>query len=284
LVEAARVFVLAVLVTACSRTEREDSAGAAALASFKIAGSTAVLPVVTEAANAFMKSHAGVSIHVDSGGSRVGLARVAAGNVAIGTSDVFVNGDLSAKLEDHKIGVVGLAAMANRGPFNESVRSLTREQLRRIFMGQARDWSEVGGGSQVITVINRPDGSGTRAAFRSIVLGGDQFVHGTTEQETSAQLQATLLETRGAISYLAISYRHPDLAVFEFEGQPPSSDAIATGAYPIWSYEHMYTLGPAVDQVRAFIDFVLSPPIQNDALVRAGFIPIGSMKVSRQHD
>jgi phosphate transport system substrate-binding protein len=116
------------------------------------------------------------------------------------------------------------------------------------------------------------------------VLRGDQFVTGPVDQESSAQLQATLIETRGAISYLAIPYRHPDLAVFEVDGTPASPESISTGAYPIWSYEHMYTLGPATGKVGAFIDFVLSPPIQNDTLVRTGFIPIGSMRVSREHD
>lgn len=210
MVEASRALVLALCLVACAPRGSDDSLDAAPLASFKIAGSTALLPFATQAANAFMKGHPGVSIQVDPGGSHAGLAKLAARNVAIGTS--------------------------------------------------------------------------ARAAFGSIVLGGDPFVSGAIEQESSAQLQATLLETRGAISYLAIPYRHPDLAVFEVEGKLASSENISTGVYPIWSYEHMYTLGPATDQVRAFIDFVLSAPMQKDTLVRTGVIPIGSMKVSRERD
>ncbi len=284
MVEAIRALALALCLLACTPRGTDDSLDAAPLANFKIAGSTAVLPFATQAANAFMKTHPDVSIQVDPGGSHTGLAKLAAGNVAIGASDVFAGGDLAGKLEDHRIGVVGFAAMANRGPFNESIHSLTKQELWRIFAGQVRDWSELGGESQAITMINRPKTSGTRAAFASIVLVGDQFVSGAIEQESSAQLQTTLLETRGAISYLAIPYRHPDLAVFELDGVPASPENISTGVYPIWSYEHMYTLGPATDKVRAFIDFALSAPMQSDTLVRAGFIPIGSMKVSREHD
>jgi phosphate transport system substrate-binding protein len=251
---------------------------------FKIAGSSAMLPFVAEAANTYMKSHADVAIQVSAGGSRAGLSQVAAGTVAVGASDLFARGDSSTGLEDHKIAVIGFAAMANRGPFNESIASLSKDQLRRIFSGQARDWSEVGGGPQPITVISRPEGTGTRTMFEAVVLGGDRFVYTSFEQESSAEVQGTLLQTVGAISYLALSYRRRELAVFALDGTLPSSENIESGAYPIWSYEHLYTRGPATGEVREFIDFVLSAPAQGDSLSLLGFILPGAMKVSRGHD
>jgi phosphate transport system substrate-binding protein len=284
-----RAVVLLALSVACSQAEVRG-APAPAFVSFKIAGSSALLPFVAQAANAYMKAHSDVAIQVNAGGSPAGLAQVAAGTVAVGTSDLFALGDGAPQqnpemmLEDHKIGVIGFAAMGNRGPFNQSITSLTKEQLRRIFTGQARDWSQVGGGSQPITVLSRATGTGSRTTFGATVLGGDPIAPGSVELENSSQVQTMLLQTAGAISYLALSYRRDELAVFALDAVPPSAENIETGAYPVWSYEHMYTRGPASGQVRAFIDFILSAPMQRDALPRLGFIPIGAMKVSRDHD
>ena len=278
------MFAMALLV-ACTRPGPADLVtDADTVAILKVAGSSAVLPFAAEAANSFMRTHPGSAIQVEAGGSRQGLAKVAAGAIAIGTSDVFATGELASQLEDHKIAVVGFAAMANRGPFNASIASLTRGQLRGIFSGEIRDWSEVGGNTQPITIINRAKNSGTRAAFGSIVLGGDTFAAGSEEQESSALVQTMLLQKVGAISYLALSYLHADLKTFAVDGVEPTRENIERDIYPIWSYEHMYTRGPAFGEARMFIDYAMSPAMQNGVLERGGFIPIATMKVARTHD
>jgi phosphate transport system substrate-binding protein len=277
-----RVVVLLALSAACSPLAAPDESAAPALVSFKIAGSSALLPFAAEAANAYMNSHPGVAIQVDAGGSEVGLAQVTAGTIAIGMSDLFARGDRGASLEDHEIGVVGVAAMANRGSFNASIKSLSMEQLRRIFTGQARNWSELGGGNQPITIISRHTGTGTRTTFGAIVLGGEQFAFDSIEAEDSSQVQTALVHTAGAISYLALAYRRAELAVFELDGTFASSENIEAGTYPIWSYAHLYTRGPATGQVRAFIDYVLSVPVQRDVLPRLGLIAMAAMKVTRE--
>jgi phosphate transport system substrate-binding protein len=276
--------MLVMALLGCTRPGPAEATDAETIAVLKVAGSSALLPVAAEAANSFMRAHPGSAIQVEGGGSRQGLAQVAAGAIAIGTSDVFATGEVAPQLEDHKIAVVAFAAMANRGPFDASITSLTRGQLRGIFSGEIRDWSEVGGDAQAITIINRARNSGTRAAFGSIVLGGDKFAAGSEEQESSALVQTMLLQKVGAISYLALSYLHADLKTFAVDGVEPTRENIERDVYPIWSYEHMYTRGPASDDARRFIDYVLSPTMQDGLLGHGGFIPIATMKVARTHD
>ena len=131
---------------------------------------------------------------------------MASGAVHLGDSDIFAPDDLKPGLVDHKVAVVGFAAMANKGPFNAKVKALTLKQLGDIFSGKLKNWKEVGGESQAITVINRAAGSGTRTVFGNIVLGGDKFVESQTEDNSGA-LQTKLKQSKGAISYLAISFR-----------------------------------------------------------------------------
>jgi phosphate transport system substrate-binding protein len=248
----------------------------------KVAGSTAILPFATEAANLYMKANPGTAVQIEGGGSKHGLELVAAGTIGIGTSDVSAPNEMAPLLEDHPIAVVAYAVMANRGAYNESVTSLTMAQLRGIFSGEIHDWSELGGQKQPIVLVLRPKSSGTRASFGSIVLGGDRFPADAKEQESSALVQTMLLQTVGAISHLSLSYGHPDLRTFAVDGIAPTPQNVEDGAYPIWSYEHMYTRGPARGQARAFIDFVLSPQLQNETLVHDGFIPASAMKAARQ--
>jgi phosphate transport system substrate-binding protein len=247
----------------------------------KVAGSTAILPFATEAANLYMKAHPGTAIEVEGGGSRHGLELVSAGTVGVGNSDVTAPNEMAA-LEDHPVAVVAFAVMANRGAFDESITSLTMDQLRGIFSGQLRDWSEVGGKKQPIVTVVRPKGSGTRAAFGSIVLGGDHFAADAKEQESSALVQTMLLQTPGAVSYLSLAYNHPDLKTLAVDGVAPTAQTVEDGAYAIWSYEHMYTRGPASGPARAFIDFILTPEVQNEILLRDGFIPASAMKAARR--
>jgi phosphate transport system substrate-binding protein len=254
----------------------------------RASGSSALQPLVNAAKEKFETTHAGASIEVSAGGSKKGLADVAAGAVQIGNSDIFAPEDLKAKLVDHKVAVVGFAAMANKGPFDEKIAALSMDQLSKIFQGQIKNWSEVGGQSQPIVVINRAPSSGTRAIFGSIVLGGDKFVESQTEDNSGA-LVTKLKQTKGAISYLALSFKDAELVTLglKVDGKTidSSDDNIKSGDYPIWSYEHMYTNGEATGLAQTFLTYMLAPDFQHSVLTQVkGFIPVVDMKVQRDHD
>ena len=149
-------------------------------------GSSALQPLVNAAKEKFEAANKGISVEVSAGGSKKGLSDVAAGAVQIGDSDIFAPDDLKAQLVDHKVAVVGFAAMANKGPFNEKIAAISLEDLAKIFSGTVTNWKQVGGLSQPIVVINRAPGSGTRSVFGTIVLGGDKFVESQTEDNSGA--------------------------------------------------------------------------------------------------
>jgi phosphate transport system substrate-binding protein len=251
-------------------------------------GSSALQPLVNAAKEQYEARNKGVSVEVSAGGSKKGLADVAAGAVQIGDSDIFAPEDLKAQLVDHKVAVVGFAAMANKGPFNEKIPAISVADLAKVFSGAVTDWKLLGGTAQPIVVINRAPGSGTRAVFGSIVLGGDKFVESQTEDNSGA-LVAKLKQTKGAISYLALSFADPELRVFGIKTDAGVVDAnaasITAGSYPIWSYEHMYTRGQPAPLAKQFLDYLLSADFQEHTLPNVkGFIPVTQMKVSRDKD
>lgn len=269
-------------------TSSADPKALAGTQTVRISGSSALQPLVNAAKETYEAENRSASIEVTAGGSHKGLADVASGAVHIGNSDIFAPADLKAQLVDHRVAVVGFAAMANKGPFNEKVHALTREQLARVFKGELKNWRELGGAPQPILVINRAAGSGTRTVFGNSVLGGDKFVEGQTEDNSGA-LVAKLKQTKGAISYLALSFRDDALVTISLKSDQgpiePNAETIAAGTYPIWAYEHMYTKGAPTGATKAFLDYMLSPEFQTKRLPSVkGFMPVTKMKVTKDSD
>jgi phosphate transport system substrate-binding protein len=254
----------------------------------RASGSSALQPLVNAAKEKFEAENKATSVEVSAGGSKKGLADVISGAVHIGNSDIFAPADMKAQLVDHKVAVVAFAAMANKGPFNDGVRALTLEQLAKVFNGTVKDWKDLGGSAQPIVVINRAAGSGTRTVFGNAVLGGDTFTEGQTEDNSGA-LVAKLKQTKGAISYLALSFQDEALLTVQLKTDKgvvgANADTISTGTYPIWAYEHMYTKGEATGATKAFLDYVLSADFQTKVLPTVkGFLPVTPMKLTKDKD
>jgi len=259
-----------------------QSGGERLSGSITAVGSTALQPLVEEAAYLFTAKNPGVRISVQGGGSGTGLSQVFGGGADIGNSDIFAeekDGIDAGLLVDHKVCVAGFALITH--PDNK-VDNLTRQQVKDIFTGKITNWSEVGGDDQRIILINRARGSGTRATFKKYVLDGLEEAQGDAEQESSGTVRKIVSETPGAVSYLALPYVDSSMVkTLRIDGVEPSSENIVTGRYPFWSYEHMYTKGEPQGAVKAFLDYMLSEEVQSGLVKDFGFIPITAMKVER---
>ncbi|MDP4089799.1 MAG: phosphate ABC transporter substrate-binding protein [Bacillota bacterium] len=250
-------------------------------------GSTALQPLVQAVSQMFTDANPDALITVNPGGSGQGLKDAAAGTVQIGNSDVFAEEKLdqatAATLVDHKVCVVGFAAVVNS---KVTVDNLTKQQLVDIFTGKIKNWKEVGGSDLPITLISRPDSSGTKATFKKYALDGAQEATGTAlKEDSSGAVASAVKSTDGAISYLASSFlvssaNKEGLKVLKFEGKEMNKDNITTGAYPIWSYEHMYTKGEATGLTKIFLDYFKTPEVTKK-ISDMGYIPNSDMKVSR---
>ncbi|HCI84399.1 MAG TPA: phosphate ABC transporter substrate-binding protein, partial [Lachnospiraceae bacterium] len=179
-------------------------------------GSSALQPLVQAAADKFADVAPGVNITVDAGGSGQGLQNVSDGTSTVGDSDVFaeekLDKDKAAELVDHQVCAIGMAVVVSQDVADGGVKSLTTDQLVSIFTGETTNWKDVGGPDEDITLVLRPEGSGTRATFDKYALGGAEEAGEAMENDNSAELQKALQDTNGSVGYLALSYILPDNA------------------------------------------------------------------------
>lgn len=239
--------------------------------SISAAGSTALLPLVKQAAVDYQTKNPNVKISVAGGGSRVGITQAAQKGVDIGDSDIPPTGQPS--LVDHQVAVVSFGVVVNP---KAGVKNLTTQQIRQIFSGAVTNFKQVGGADQQITIVNRPKSSGTRAVFVQKVLGGQQPTASGLTQDSSGTVATMVGQTSGAISYVAMSYVKPGQQVaVSIDGVAPTDANVETGKYPYWSFEHMLTNGQPSAQVADFINYV-----KNDTalLTQLKFIPVAQMK------
>ena len=277
----AALLVLVLALAGCGGQQPSSQQAEGVSGNITAVGSTALQPLVEQAATQYMAKNSKTQIVVQGGGSGTGLTQVASGAADIGNSDIFAeqkNGIDASQIVDNKVCVVGMTTVVNPGV---TIDNLTKQQLVDIFTGKVTDWKQVGGPEQKIVVIHRPKGSGTRATFDSFALGGAEETAPGMEQDSSGTVRKMVGETPGAISYLAISYVDKSIKALKLDGVEPTEENIAAGKYPVWAYEHMYTKGAPTGVTKAFLDYMISDEVQGQLVKKLGYIPITQMKVER---
>lgn len=250
--------------------------------SLKISGSSAMQPLVLAAAEKFMEENPDADIQVEAGGSGTGLSQVSEGSVDIGNSDVFAeekDGIPADELEDHQVAVVGMAAAVNP---NVGVEDISLDNLKKVFTGEIKNWKELGGADQEITLVNRPDSSGTRATFVKYALGGEQPADTGITEDSSNTVKQLIADTEGAIGYLAFSYLTDEkVTPLSIDGVEATAENVQSGDFPIWAYQHSYTKGEPEGLAKTFLEYLQSDEIQESIVTDQGYIPASKMQVER---
>lgn len=239
-------------------------------------GSTALLPLVTAAKEQFEEKNAKVTVDVAGGGSGNGLSQVASGAVSIGNSDVEPKGDLAAGLVDHKVAVAPFILIINK---DVSATNLTSDQVNKIFKGEITNWKDVGGKDAKITVIARQSSSGSRGTFVAVFLGGkDDTTNEAVVQDSNGKVLDGVATFPGSIGYIDAPYYNADkVGQVKIDSIAYTPEAVTSGKWKFYAYEHMYTKGEATGATKAFLDFMLSKEFQEANVEKIGFIPVSKM-------
>ncbi len=247
----------------------------------QIDGSTALQPLVSNAATLFEKTYPHVKITVSGGGSLTGLQDVTSRKVSIGNSDVYADPATypDPDLTDHLVCVIPFTMIVSS---DVPITNLTTSEIVDIFTtGKYTNWAQLGGPDLKIVPVVRPATSGTRATFRRYVLSGRDELSNLLTISSSQDLVKAVAHTPGAIGYLAASVLDTQVHTISINGSMATLKNIEAGRYTFWSYEHMYTLsvsdGGPVD---TFLKFMLTSQVQQQAS-GLHYISISDLKFSQ---
>ncbi|MFZ3090596.1 MAG: phosphate ABC transporter substrate-binding protein [Nitrospirota bacterium] len=258
------VLLICLSIISCSRGEGKITQ------TIKVAGSTTVLPVVSRAAELFMKTHPGVTITINSGGSGVGVTSVAKGLADIGMISRDITPEEKKNFRDadfkvHPIGKDAVACVVSSEVYNAGIKSLSPERIRKIYLGEIRNWKEIGGPDRDILVVDKESHRGTRHVFMGYIFGdenakapGADIITGSNNEE-----QSKIGQSDSAIGMLSYAWINKDVAGIgiQVDGKviEPTIGNIKNGSYPIARDLLLVTRGEPSGVVREFIDFIMSP-------------------------
>ncbi len=244
-----------------------------------VTGSTTLLPIAEQAAEQFQHDNPETSVLVSGLGSSAGIEAVISGTSDIGTASRDLKSDEDDKgLVDTPVAFDGIAVIVN--PANP-VDGLTTEQLRAIFAGEITNWREVGGVDREIDLVNRDEASGTREAFKKIVMGEKtRFDRSAVVLPGTGQVRDVVARSEGAVGYISVGFVAPrftrtEVKALAIDGVMPSEETVASQEYPIARTLHFFTNGEPKGLAERYIQYVLSSAIQEGVVREAGFVPVG---------
>lgn len=237
----------------------------------RIAGGTAHIPVMKEAARRIMTANSYIRISIAGGGSGVGIKQVGEGLVDIGNS--------GRKPTDSEISRYGLYpvrwAVDGVGvivhPGNE-VQALTRTQLQGIFAGTLSNWSEVGGADGRINLYTRDESSGTREVFWKKALAKGEISRKANFVVSNGAMKSAVSQDPYGIGYVSVGHIDDSVAPVALDGVVPTREAVRDGRYPIARGLYSNTKGEPSGLTKLFIEYLLSPEGQRIAAEK-GFVP-----------
>ena len=236
-----------------------------------IAGGTAHIPVMKDAARRIMTANPDIRITVAGGGSGVGVQKAGEGLVQIGNT-----GRALKKSEIQKYGLVsfpfaidGVAVAVNPG---NPVSGLRKPQLKDIFAGKITNWKDVGGADASISLYVREDGSGTRETFEERALDKGSSAAGANVVNSNGAMKTAIAQDPNAVGYVGIGHLDKSIRGLSVDGMTPSQENAANGSYTVTRLLYMNTKGEPQGLTRAFVDYICSPA-GKEIVAKAGYIP-----------
>ena len=282
-----KLFLILPLIgmLSCGKAKNENKAegNTEAEVSVTIKGSDTVLPLAQKEAEELMKNDANVSITVVGGGSGVGLTALIDGttDIAMASRDLKTDEKLKfveSKVEIEKVIIAfdALAVIVN--PAN-GVSKLTREQLEKIYIGEIKNWKEVGGADEKIVAYSRESSSGTYEFFKEEVMDKKNYATDILSLPATGAIVQAVGQTKGAIGYVGLAYETKEvkqIAVSYDQGKnfiEPSVASAKDKTYPISRpLFYMYNKTNAA-KVKSVIDYALSEAGQKN-VSEIGYVPL----------
>jgi phosphate transport system substrate-binding protein len=154
------------------------------------------------------------------------------------------------------------------------VDDLGLDQVRAIYAGEIRNWKVVGGRDSPITVITREEGSGTRAAFETLVMGPRRIVASALVQDSTGAVRQMVASDPAAIGYVSIGLVDASIRALKLRGVEPTEANIDSGKYSLVRPFLFVVKAEQQGVAKDFIDWITGPE-GRELTRREGLLPSG---------
>jgi phosphate transport system substrate-binding protein len=246
-------------------------AGGEAGGQLQLAGSSTVQPLAQALAEEFAAQNPGVEIDVQGGGSSVGVKSAAEGTTPIGNASRALKDSEMEEYPDliaHTIARDGIAIAVHP---DVPVDGVGKDEVRQVFAGEITNWSELGGPDEIIIVVSREEGSGTRGAFEDMVMDESLIVDTALLQPSNGAVKTTVASTPFSMGFLSFGYLDDSVKALAVDGVDATVANAISGEYPVVRPLNMVTNGEPTGLAKDFLEFIMSD--EGQAIVAEDYIP-----------
>jgi phosphate transport system substrate-binding protein len=232
------------------------------------AGSTSLAPLLADLAAVYSAQQPHITFDIQSGGSQLGQMLVESGRVDMGMIS-WPAQNLPGTMRSIPIARDAVAIILH--PDNK-IESLSLVEVQDIFSGRLLNWREVDGLAGPIQVVSREDGSGTRAAFETLVMADERVTPTAIVLPNSQAVVDYVAQHAGAVGYVSLALVTEKVYAVPLEGIPPTLDSLTGGNYPLTRELSLLVPRQSQPELAKFVEFSLSPAGQ--AIVAAKWGPV----------
>lgn len=233
-------------------------------------GSTSMNKVIG-ALSEYYENETGVSVTYNGSGSGSGIQAVSDGRCDIGLSSRNLKDEEKAKgLKATVLAYDGIAVIVSA---ENTVENLDMETVAKIYTGEIKNWSEVGGKDGEIVVIGREAGSGTRDGFETVVKVEDKCAY-RQELVSTGDVITAVSGNPNAIGYASVASVKDSVKVLGIDGVKPTEETVKDGSYRL---QRPFILVTKEDtalskDAQAFFDYITSSGV-SEIISNAGAVP-----------
>ena len=257
----------AVLVAGCGTTQRAQSLDPLA-GIYKGVGSSTTLDNAALITAAFSKRHPGVKFQLDVTDTETAVVRVRSGDPDVDFG--FIGRPLRPSEGSVPLTPLGSTGSAFAVNSSNTVRSVTKAQLKDLLTGRATDWAAIGGVGAVKILLREPT-SNTRTGLEKYVFGSETPAYPPGVFATSATNAAStemfdaMKSFSGALGMVTLDSKalaNQSIRLLEMDGIPPTLASLASGSWPVRRAAYLCTnADPAhvKPAIKALLEFAQSP-------------------------
>lgn len=231
----------------------------------------------------YVKAHPGINIEVTPQGSSHAFTNLFSGSADIGMSSRLVKQDEIDKFDaagktlvEHVAAWDMIAIIVNE---ENPVKKLTLEQVKGIFTGRIKNWSEVGGADAPISSYTRNASSGTYKSFSKLGMAGEDYGSDCQRLEGNQPICTEVSKNKNGIGYVGLAYAEGDnYKTVKVDNVSPKIRKLAK--YPLARKLFYYTVGEPDKEVKKFLEFSTTTAKANEVVEAVGFIPLSVAKAA----